>query len=282
MAISKAQAADVPNILLDIWRDVMGEDIWHFNQAEGSDAPRNRDIGEVAIQRDRETINEALIESYRTIMSTLGYPLVPQYFEETIPLTWKSPYQTQTLTAKWGYIQEFGQKATSLIEAGAAITYSKSNGSLNVDNLATITVTSADAAADEVQIFFTAADQSFDGNGVAADPRYRIYPINVTKSGNTLTITCHRALLVSPKDFWDIPKTGDSYQDINRADTTKAADFVTTADVYRVYTDTTTKVLLESDPIYNQSTGLDTTLQETAVARIVDKKLGLFTVRLGS
>lgn len=280
MAISVYQANDIPPTLLHVWRTVMHEDVWHFNQVSGPEAPLNDVDPEVIVQWQRELINEALVESYGRLMdkNLLGFPLMPQWFTEDIPLSDNWAYQLQQLTTKRGYIQAFGQRATTLIEAAASITYTASSGK-TYDDIATITVTDATATADEIQVFFQAADQRADGNGTAGDQRYQIVPLTVTKSGSTITITGHRALFTKPSTIWDVKYTGTNYNTIVKGSPATAGDFVTAVDVYRVYNDTTTPVQLLSDPIFNQDTDLDVSLTETAVARLLDSRIGMFQVR---
>lgn len=259
--------------LLNSWQRMNREDIWHFNQAAGAGAP----LGECAvyIQDDREQIAEALNEAFQLFTSYLGYYPRPVWTEETIRLGAGQPWQLQRLKVKHGYLIEFGQRATSLIQAGAAITYSDPDGD-GINELATITVaTTVDV--DEIQVFFRTAD----GATSAGNEQYQIEPLQISASGGTVTITGHRALFVSPALIWNIPftPTDPNFRTRNYADTASAAGFVTSVDIYRVYNDTTTTGQLISDPIWTDGSDLSGNVLTSADVRITDAIRGRFEVR---
>lgn len=259
--------------LLNAWQRINQESIWRFNQAAGTGAP----LGEcpVYIQDDREQIAEALNDAWQLFTTYLGYYPSPVWTSETIRLGGGRPYQLQRLAAKVGYLVEFGQRATSLIQASAAVTYSDTDND-GVDDTATITVAST-VDVDEVQIFFRTAD----GAPGAADERYQIEPVSVTASGGNISIRGHRALFVKPSTIWNIPytPTDPNFRTRNYADTASATGFLTSVDVYRVYNDTTVTGQLISDPIWTQGTDLDGNILTSADVRITDAERGRFEVR---
>ena len=267
--------------LLDQWREVMGENIWHFNQAGGSSAPFNTDCPDVYLQDLRDEIAFAGAEAWGLLAHYLGYNPMPVWENVTLPLGRGSPFELQTIRLPRRYIQAMGQRATTLIEAGAAIVYSDANSD-GVDDTATITSATALTDADEIQIFFQVAD----GADSAASEYYQIRPASVTITGGNAVIVVNRALCVKPAKFWDVPydPTDVNYLIQNVADPTDATDFITAVDVYRVYNDTTTTATLIADPYYTKDTqstwGTDVTY--AGIAWIEDADLGYVRVRENS
>lgn len=258
--------------LLNQWPEVMRENIWRYNQATGSGVRTS--ACPVYIQDDREEIARALGQALRRIVEHLRFYPRPIWLEDTIRLGKGYPWQLQRLRTQWGYVEAFGQRATSLISAGASVVYSDADGD-GVNDTATITVASS-VDPDEAQIFFQVAD----GAPAAADIRYEIEPVIVTASGGNLIITGPRALFVKPSTIWNVPYDDANKQTLNAADTTDVGDFVTAVDVYRVYNDTTTPVQVIEDPIFKQTTGLGGNVLTTGVARLLDDRLGIFEARV--
>ena len=271
MAVSKQ--VDVHN-LLNAWCEVGLEDIWRFNQVVGNGAPSSECA--VYIQNDREIIARALNQAWTKFVTYLNYFPRPAWFDEVIPLRKGVPWQRQMLRTRYGYVEAFGQRATSVIQAAAAVAYSDADGD-GVNDTATITVnTTVDT--DEIQLFFQVADGALS----EGDIRYQIEPLHFSVSGGTVTITGHRALFVKPSTIWDVPYSPASVSKITRNDaqTNDPADFVTAVDVYRVYNDTTTPLQVVADPIWTQSTGLDSNILTTGTARLIDPQMGTFMPRL--
>lgn len=219
--------------LLNAWQRINQESIWRFGQAAGQGAP----IGacDVYIQSDREQIASALNQAFSLFATYLGYYPRPIWATEQVTIGGGHPFWWQQLRLpKGGYLIEFGQRATSIIQAGAPVVYSDADGD-GVNDTATITVAS-DVDLDEAQIFFQVADGAFE----AGDERYQIEPVRITRSGANIVIKGHRALFVKPATIWDVPfsPTDPNYRTRNYADTATATGFVTAVDVYRVYNDT--------------------------------------------
>ncbi len=263
----------VPPFLLNIWQDLVQENIWAFNQVSGEDVPVSACTSYV--QSERDIVVRGMNAAYRKMTRYLGFTPLQQWFTEDIPLGRGSPYQWQSLQTSMGYVTDYGQRATDLIEAAATITYSKSNDGYTNNDVATLTITTA-VAADEIEVFFKVTD----GAPGAADIRYQIYPLTITSTGTVATITGHRALFVEPNTIWQFPHSGPNYQDINHADTGTAGHFVTEVDVYRVYNDDTTPVQFLSDPLGQTLTDLDVNKLDTGKVLPMDNRLGLFNARM--
>lgn len=267
--------------LLNHWQSVLDVNIWHFNQIAGDGAPFVGDnCREVWVQPEREHVARALYDAVQQMKDAMGFYPRPVYLSERIPFGRGVPYQLQVLQTKWGNrkLIEFGQRATSAIQAAATVVYSDSDGD-GIDDLATITVTSG-VSTDEVALFF----QVSDGAPSAAHELWEITPITVSQAAGVTTITAPRAYFVKPSTIWNIPRdpTDPNTLEKNDGDTRATGDFVTAVDVYRVYTDTTTPLQVYGDPIYTQSYDLDLNVATTGVARIVDAELGLFEGRVES
>lgn len=276
MAISKQYPTFA---LLNRWQSTLDINAYHFNQAAGDGAPYVGDnCREVWIQPEREHVARALYNAVTKMRDAMGFYPRPVYLSERIPFGRGVPWQLQMLQTRWGNrkLIEFGQRAVSVISAGASVVYSDSDGD-GVPDLATITVSSG-VSTDEVALFF----QTADGAPSAAHELWEITPIAVTQSGGTTTITAPRAYFVKPSTIWNIPRDPSDPNTLekNAADTMQPSHFVTAVDVYRVYTDTTTPLQVYGDPIYSQSTSLGKNLATTGVARIVDADQGLFEARV--
>ncbi len=250
---------------LDLWREICLEDIWHFNQITGENAPLW--TRQVYVQPDRDVVARAMTDAWDTITRYLQFPLKPIYQYEDILLGSAYHIYSQQLTLQTSYLQAVGRRAATLIEADATVTYSDPQG-IGTDTLATITVTTS-ANADEIEVFFRAADS-------ASAEEYQVYPLTVSKSGNTATITGHRALFVKPGGVWSQPYVAPSYTDENSADTADPTDFVTLVDVYRVYPDADSAVELVGPNRYGCDCG-ETVC--TACARILDPENAIIAVQ---
>lgn len=236
--------------VLHNWRIHMQENVWRFNQIDGQGV---RNVAEpVYIQPDRDALARALTEAWQLMSTRLAYFPQPTWHSERIRFGAGVPYWLQSLTTTYRKLIQMGRRATALIEAGVAVTYSDADGD-GVNDTATITVLNTTIDADEIQLFVQVAD----GASAAGDFYWRIHPVTVTKSGTTATITGHRALFVKPSVITNIPydPTDPNSLERNNGNSTNAAHFVTAVDVYRVYNDPTSPVDLVADPIYSQSPG---------------------------
>lgn len=257
------------NHYLNQWPSILMEDIWHFNQCAGVGAPvntANDKGGVVYLQKEREYIARHLERAAGRMAQDLNYWINPAYFQETIPIGRGWPVQYQFLQTRYCKMIELGKYATALIQADVQVTYTDPN-SVGVDDLATITVTTT-VAANEIRLFYRVAD----GSPTAADQRYEIEPITVVKSGNTATITAHRANFVLPSEWKREYKASDpNFNSANVVDTLSPAGFVSYVDVYRGYTDTSSNI---------QLLAADGTVLQTYSGEIIDPELSTF--RMGA
>lgn len=254
--------------LLNAWQRICQEDLYHFNQISGKGAPfltSGDKAGTVYLQFERESIARALNQAVDRVANQLHYWPRPAWFTEVMPLSAANNIRAQSYTVRFRKLITFGQRAVTVIQAGAAVAYSDPNN-IGINDTATIVVNTT-VANDEIQLFFTVADGAYG----AADARFQIETTTVTDNAGVVTITAPAAYFVKPS-IWTTPYvlTNPNMRDPNAANTQTAADFVTTVDVYRVYNDTTDAIQLLS---------ADGTVLQTFTGEILEPELGVF--RLG-
>lgn len=261
--------------LLNAWQKVMQENIWLFNQAMGQAAPDKYGRG-VYIQPERDDIAQQLAVSVEMASTYLGFYPRPVYITERIPLRRGLPIERQTLRTSHKHLQAFGSRAVTLIQDEVNVTYTDTDGD-GVEDLATVVVATTTTNPDEVKLFF----RTINGAPSAADELYEIEPTTVVITGPVTTINAHKALFVKPSTIWDVPydPTDPNFEVRNYADTTDANDFVTSVDVYRVYTDVTGSCQFVYDNFYTTNFSTATETQVTGTALIKDSKQGIFMVR---
>lgn len=260
--------------LLNRWPLVMQADPWNFNQLVGAVAPLSTESRVIYIQRERDMIADALNNAAQMIADQLGFYPRPVWLSERLHVGrgWQE-LQTHRLT--WGYVQEFGVRTTSLIQAGVAVVYSDTNAD-GTDDLATITVVTG-VAASEIGVFFQVAD----GAESAGASTWEIEPLSVSVSGGVATITGPRYLFVKPSVVWAQEFITPNFTDKSAGNTSQPNDFVTAVDIYRVYSDTTSFPAIQSDPIFCSACGSNLGGNTTTLAtgRIYDSRLGIVQVR---
>lgn len=263
--------------LLNRWHNIMRADPYLFNQITGVGIPIPEQCGEKSlyIQLDRDQIATALNDAVESARDYLNFYPRPTYLHDRLYLQNGVPIELQELRLPNGWLQQFGRRATTLIQADVAVTHSDSNDD-NVLDLATITLPlTDDVSADEIKVFFRTADGALN----AADDLWEIEPLRVVKSGLNVTISGHRSLFVNP-DVWAVDYDQPQFINKNAGDVGTAGDFVTQVDVYRVYTDATNAVIFNADPIYDcGSAPLDGDVQHVGTGRIVDYELSTFQPR---
>jgi hypothetical protein len=260
--------------MLNRWPVVMQENPWHFNQLAGANAPLSEPCDEVYIQQNRDDIADGLNLAVEMVSEELGFYPRPVWLTDRLKLGHGYPMEWQQLKTRWGYIEEFSIKTSTLIEAGVAVVYSDADGD-GINDTATVSVATA-IAADEIRIYFQVAD----GASEAGSDDWEIEPVTITSDGVTATIVGPAYLFTDPNTVWANPKENPNYNTKLPFNSADAANFVTKVDVYRVYGNTTGAVKLLTDPILDCSVANSGDVAQNAVARITNAKLGLFEVRL--
>ena len=263
MAVSKEINS---NHLLHRWQVRMQENVWNFNQL--LDDSFSKTFEGVYVQPEREVIAHSLVTAYRTAKRYLGYAPQPEYtVDKIIYLDQNVSYFDQEITVGQAYVNAFGTRATSLIEADATPVITDVEEGDSVNDTATFTITTSVTDENELQLFYRVTD----GAPSTAHEQWRIPTESISISGGTATVVVHLANLASPS-VWLTPYT--SSEERNSGDRT--TDYVAAVDVYRVYTDTTDAVRVLTRPT-NSS---DTTVNETTASPVLlDPLEGRFYVK---
>lgn len=268
MAVSRVRTYG----LLNQWPVYMDIPLFHFNQAEGEgvDAPMSQPGQFVYVQPEREHIVKGITKAVALAGPRVGFLPRPEYVFESIPISYSNFHLLHKFLTKWRYVEAIGKRGTTLIEAGATVSYDNPDDPAGLDTRATITVTLPAGVTEpsEVQVFFRSADSL----GEAASELWRVEPLDVQVSGTTATITGHRALFVHPS-FWRKPYLPPNYGDADKnvADVSDPAHFVTSVDVYRVYADPTDAVTIRTGPPGCDASGMESIV---STAYIYDSTLG--------
>lgn len=264
-------------IPLQRWATTMQMNQFNYNQLAGAQAPLNVGCAEVYVKPERDFIANALVQAGAYAADQLGYHVRPTYHRAVIPLSRGYPLELQTLKLpKGGYLQSIGQRATSVIQAGAAVVYSDSDGD-GFNDLATITVATT-VNVTQIQAFFTVAS----GAPSAANEQWQIEPLQVRMSGGNAIITGHMSLFALPS-IWALPYLPPNYTVKNDKNSNDPASYVTTVDIYRVYPDSTNAVTLRGDDwLTSCNEGNCDTFTQSSCARIADAKLGSVQIRPSS
>lgn len=238
---------------LDTWAQLMGFDLWAFNQfGEGFPANYVQNLcSNVTFQNpwqgtgsfiSREEIARTIQRAELAIAQELGYWPAPKYTVAEVVqnqgrgLGYHGYYDYTSAKLRWKRLRASGIEARTSIQAGAAIVLSDNDGD-GINDRFTVTVATTVTEPSEVAIYFSSADR----NSATLDETWRIRPVDVTISGGVATIIGHPAQLVKP----DLTTTYNAAV-LNIA---TATNFVTTVDVYRRYTDDTATLAVPNQGI---------------------------------
>lgn len=234
--------------LLDRWQERLNQQLYSFHQvADGYEdfTP------EVWVQRERDELAAQLQNYYDVLAYWLGYSPTPRYRVEVVPIDDYLSFDRQPYELPHARISVFGQRATELIEADVSVTYSdRSVDTDAIDDIGTITVTAPEITDGVLAVYF----RTTDGATGSAVETYRVTPTRVSYSGGDYTVVFPRARLVKPT-AWDVQFINADPRNRNKLDVNDDANFVTSVDVYRLYTDTTTQAELLSEPLDPTASG---------------------------
>lgn len=245
------RASTLTKLPLDTWAKIIGYNPFHFNGVYTAllpDVTCNSDEGgwmqyawQDASKVSREDLAEAIAEAEAMIENYIGYYLLPTWTIDERRVTERPAIRelfsggvnirnmAKSVKAYKAHAISGGQRAKSVISAGAAIVRSDANGD-GYNELCTVTVAST-VDIDEVRVYFP---------GESGADEWEIRPVKVVASGANLVITFGIQLAVDP-DLWEaFNATG--------IDGDTAANFVTTVDVYRVYNDPQSQLQLLWEP----------------------------------
>src|SRR5688572_23169583 len=111
--------------LLNNWAARMGEWLYHFNQCVGDGVNASLTTGgqRPYVQVERDYINEGLVSALAITLPYLGFYPRPTYLYQRIPVNSGWSRHWGSLQLDYGYVQAIGRRATSVIDAGATVTY---------------------------------------------------------------------------------------------------------------------------------------------------------------
>lgn len=276
-----ARATTLTKLPLDRWAELVGMNPIHFNRITISLSPdRACNSGEDfwlqyaymdAAKVSIEDLASAISEAEGMIESVIGYKLLPEWIiderrnterpaiRELFSYGLDARWLAKSVRARWGYVLSGGQRAKSVIEAGAAIVRSDVDGD-GYSETATVTVTTT-IEPEEVRVYFP---------GESGADEWEVRPVRVVDNGATVTITFKIWQTPDP-DLWERLST-----DPTAIDGDAAGNFVTTVDVYRVYNDPQSPVqfLWEPDALGGCNCG-----SETCTACTLASQYGCLHVR---
>lgn len=255
-----SRATVLTKLPLEEWARIMGLSPIHFNGVfipnftpAICESPWLQFAWQTADRVGREEVARAIAQAEADIERHVGYRLVPTWEEDEWQQTVRPMRKdltnltsteirgyAQAVQAEWGHMITGGVRASEVIEADAAVTYSDPDGD-GYDEVATVTVTVTSGQDPcDVRIYFPVSNPL-----VLASPedQWEIRPIDVTIAGTTATIRFRRELGVLPELQLDTaPAADDSH--LRGVDGTDDPSFITTVDVYRIYNDPQTQVLM--------------------------------------
>ncbi|KKK58162.1 hypothetical protein LCGC14_3047200, partial [marine sediment metagenome] len=262
--------ASLPTLLsLDRYADLMGINPAHFNGAAANSLspsvfPINVGCKDVWYQHawqtedalSREDLAEAIYDAEKDIEKELGYSPGPKWVTNEVH-TYPRPFyrgvfgnglnvrgQMKSIKARQGskFIQA-GRRGATLIGTPTVV-YSDPDGD-GLDELATVTIATTVTDTCEIALF-TASE-----NGAS---EWEVRPLkSVAIAAGSVTVTLDSWKLIDP-DLWEFFPTGVTEVSGNLIDIGTTANFVTTIDVYRIFTDFTqvsAQFFWERDPITN-------------------------------
>lgn len=228
---------------LDSWAKIMGINLFEFNQI-GEGFPRNnngqcdRVWFQYQWQEDflsREEIAGAIASAENMITQHCLYPPAPKGFVNE-PVIYPRPARRElygngltnrgdfkSVRLQWGKVSSGGIYKRSVVNLAGAVVLSDPDGD-TVDELFTVTVATSVTEANEIAVYFKAADRL----GESVSEQWRLRPVKVSISGGNAVITGHASLLVKP-----ILTTVTNPDSLNVTDT--ATNYVTEVEVYRLY-----------------------------------------------
>lgn len=250
-----AIARTYTHLSIDEWAAQLQISPWDINQFKypGTKSAQCQDvIYQYGWQKDhlsREEIAQAIADAERMIADALMYWPAPHY-EIAESVTYPRPHQPElfgfagtprgewkSATAQWHRIISGGVQNRTLIGTIGGASLDK----FDLDNdgvFETFTATITDAAIGtisdpyELALYFVEADR----HGEPLDETWRIRPLRVYISGNTVTFTGHRTLLAKPAQEWAVDAAPRTASD--------DANYVAEVECWRTFTDTSATAAL--------------------------------------
>jgi len=194
----------------------------------------------------REDVALAIAEAESNIERELGYRLIPTWEQDEwrdAPRAWRPEAvilsqgdvraYAPTVQTRWKHLISGGIRGSTVIDAAAAIVWSDADGD-GYKETGTVTAVTTVTDPCEVHLFYP---------GKSGNTKWEIRPITVAIAAGTATITFRRELCVLESILESLANV-----DVPIADGLTDADFLATADVYRVYNDPSQQVQFLWEP----------------------------------
>lgn len=239
---------------LESWRRIIGYNPYHFFGLANATVPVMSTCNDVVFKYrfqsndalGREDLKEAIEQAEARLFAELGWSVAPRYRSVTLPYPQYLQKNLRYLgsidsTGRWlglkldeRKVQEVGIEATSTVEVNVAVTYSDSDGDGLEDTFTLTTAgTTTETDEDKIAVYFNSADR-LDNEGIGDE--WRILPVQITINGDgTVTVRGRKWLLARPIKYEGVGTDGQ----FGTLDPDTAANFATTLDVVRRYTQTT-------------------------------------------
>jgi len=209
------RAETVTLLPLDRYASIMRIPACHFNQVAGAKAPLSGGCDGVWSQEDREALAWAMATAEQMIAHELGFWPAPKWFvDEEIRINRvRTDWWNAELATRWKYVQQFGTRSLSLVEAGAPVAYEdRDHDQYGREETAVVgdpgalyyylSTSCADPC--DVRLYFREEDGAWD----PADPRWEIRPVRADVDGDNLTVTAESCMFVRPA-LWEVPEQPD-------------------------------------------------------------------------
>jgi len=234
---------------IEKWREYFGINPLHFHQAYSSKFVAN--CGDVWFQYSwqqpdqagRHELAEAIHSAEKAITDQIGYNLIPDWTtQEVVRLprpARRDVYfadmsnirlQGRSVELPRGYILQAGYRVKQTLSAGVAIARADNDGDGYKEDC-TVTLATTVTEPCEIRIYFPGHD---------GEDEWEIRPASVEIAGGLASITFKSWLIFDP-DLEEVMNAAA----IDGDDDSK---YITTVDVYRVYTDTSTQAQLLWEP----------------------------------
>lgn len=245
-----ARANIATGLSLDQWAEVMGFELFQFNQVGGGPDSDQLTFGREAqcdtvwyqfsYQKQflsRTEIALAIAQAEAVLFKDFGYHLSPKYRvadEHSYPNDsrlktpdWLTPRgEWKSVNLRGARLQGLGVISRTVIEADASYTPSDTDGD-GIDDTFTVSIATEETDPANIALYFSGANRD------ALDETWRIRPVVVTINSGTATITGHLAQLVNPALQLSLDPSALQVNDV-------PSIYVPTVDVYVVKPDETT------------------------------------------
>lgn len=283
---------------LDIWRQEMGYNPWHFWGLANDRVPVNATCSDLILEYSwqgsdaagRDDLRRAIARAENRLFAYLGYRVAPQYAEATVDWPRAEPPMLMRLwdadasgrrvatVAPEGYVQAMGVEQLTPIGtatvAGSTLVYSDvfSTGFADTFTITLPVPVGMTLSADQVAVYVAAADRL---DGAAASERWRVQPVSVRVSGGNVMIVGRRWLVVKPIKY-EAPA-------LRALDPSDAANFVTSLEVYQRTTNAggTTVGDCQATLIYESGQCCTSFSSDPATTGLVIARAGIRDGRLG-